>query len=352
MTKYLKKIEERSEYNAYKDSSAFTTPNVSAIVEEIESGEDGVVFNPYVHDYSKDYFTTVAKSDGTITFSGSTSNTISYSTDSGATWSELAQNPSVTVSSGQTVLWKGNCVPNSSNGIGRFSGGTATFDVEGNAMSLLFGDNFIGQTSLTSKDYAFYRLFNGNTKLESAENLSLPATTLTIYCYQEMFNGCTSLTTAPQLLATTLGQGCYSYMFCGCSSLTTAPQLPATTLANNCYQSMFQGCTSLTTAPQLPATILADSCYEGMFASCTSLTMAPQLLATTLADYCYQYMFGDCTSLNSITCLATDISASNCTRYWVSGVASSGTFTKADSMTSWTSGPNGIPSGWTVQDAN
>ena len=36
-------------------------------------------------------------------------------------------------------------------------------------------------------------------------------------------------------------------MFEGCTSLTTAPELPATDLAyaTNCYQSMFQGCTSL-----------------------------------------------------------------------------------------------------------
>ena len=61
-------------------------------------------------------------------------------------------------------------------------------------------------------------------------------------------------------------------------------------------------------------------------------------------------MFNGCKKLNSITCIATDISATNCTYNWVSGVASSGTFTKTGSMTSWTSGANGIPSGWTVED--
>ena len=51
--------------------------------------------------------------------------------------------------------------------------------------------------------------------------------------------------------------------------------LPATTLANNCYASMFRICSSLTTAPALPATTLADSCYESMFYNCTALTAAP-----------------------------------------------------------------------------
>ena len=37
------------------------------------------------------------------------------------------------------------------------------------------------------------------------------------------------------------------------------------------FRSLFQGCTSLTTAPSLPATTLADSCYSQMFYGCTSL---------------------------------------------------------------------------------
>ena len=86
-----------------------------------------------------------------------------------------------------------------------------------------------------------------------------------------MFEGCTSLTTAPALPASTLASSCYSYMFYNCTSLTTAPALPATTLARSCYNSMFNGCTSLTTAPALPATTLASYCYSSMFYGCTSL---------------------------------------------------------------------------------
>ena len=50
------------------------------------------------------------------------------------------------------------------------------------------------------------------------------------------------------------GFACFYMLFNGCTSLTTAPALPATTLAEYCYFSMFGGCTSLTTAPALPAT--------------------------------------------------------------------------------------------------
>ena len=113
---------------------------------------------------------------------------------------------------------------------------------------------------------------------------------------------------------------------------------------------MFQGCTSLTTAPELPATTLANDCYGRMFQGCTSLTTAPELQATTLAEQCYTYMFSGCTSLNSIKCLATDISALNCTYNWVENVASTGTFIKNPNMSSWTTGISGIPENWTVQD--
>jgi hypothetical protein len=138
-----------------------------------------------------------------------------------------------------------------------------------------------------------------NVDIVDASKLILPATTLTENCYQSMFYGCTSLTTAPKLPATTLTENCYYRMFYGCTSLTIAPKLPATALDYSCYASMFYGCTSLTTAPELPATTLADFCYDNMFYNCTSLTAAPELPATELAEYCYQYMFRYCTSLTT-----------------------------------------------------
>ena len=393
MIEYLKSFDTHADYTAYTASTEFITPNVSICKDDL-----GVHYTPF--DYSQAYFTTVAKTSGTIIFNGSTTaNTLSCSTDNGTNWS-TAQ--SVEVKAGDKVLWKGECKPNPSNGIGKFTNGTANFDVEGNVMSLLYGDNFKGQTSLVGKDFVFRALFTGNTKVISAENLSLPATTLAQYCYTAMFYGCTSLETAPELPATTLAKCCYQNMFWDCTSLATAPELPATTLADSCYELMFYGCTSLTTAPELPATILAyhcygsmfygctslatapvltatrmaDGCYSSMFRDCTSLTSAPVLPATTLAQmcysnmfkgctslssapalpattlvyYCYNGMFDSCTRLNSITCLATNISASNCTTGWVNGVAATGKFTKAASMSSWTTGADGIPSGWDVEE--
>ena len=189
-------------------------------------------------------------------------------------------------------------------------------------------------------------MFQGCTSLTTAP--ALPATTLAESCCSHMFDGCTSLTIAPALPATTLAEICYEYMFNGCESLTSAPALPATTLAGGCYQHMFDGCESLTSAPSLPATTLAEYCYNAMFTGCTSLTTAPQLPAPTLKSSCYRSMFEGCSSLNNVTCLATTgINENYSTTYWMSGVAATGTFTKASGIT-WPTGNYGIPTGWTV----
>ena len=192
----------------------------------------------------------------------------------------------------------------------------------------------------------YYNMFKNCTSITTAP--ALPATTLATSCYRDMFYNCTSLTSAPALPATTLEYQCYNSMFYGCTKLTQAPALPATTLANRCYYYMFEGCSSLTTAPELPATTLAQDCYNSMFSNCTSLTVAPELPAEILYSGCYSYMFYGCAKLKYIKCLATDISATNCTQGWVDGVAATGTFVKSLNMSEWTTGINGIPTGWTV----
>ena len=82
---------------------------------------------------------------------------------------------------------------------------------------------------------------------------------------------------------TSLPQGAFAMLFNGCSTLTSAPKLPSTTLATDCYRGMFLGCSALTKTPALPATTLANFCYSAMFQDCTSLTTAPTLPATTMA---------------------------------------------------------------------
>ena len=328
--------------------SGFTaTGNVAAYQEAFDLSMEPLTFN--------------ILSAGTINWTAtdsSASKTIEYNLNNGDKWASITSNtgssaPTITVNPGDKIQFRGNneqYYDSSSYAYNSFSGSTALFEAEGNVMSLIYGDDFKNKLTI-SRAYAFASLFNNCVNLVSAKNLILPATTLVDCCYQSMFYGCTSLTTAPQLPATTLAYNCYSHMFQGCTSLTTAPKLPATTLASNCYESMFQRCTSLTTAPELPATTLEDYCYQYMFWNCTKLTTAPELPASTLAYSCYSGMFLGCRSLNYIKCLATDISASDCTYSWVKGVASTGTFVKPSSMTSWSTGNSGIPTNWDVQNA-
>ena len=137
-------------------------------------------------------------------------------------------------------------------------------------------------------------------------------------------------------------------MFRDCSSLTQAPSLPATTLTDSCYEQMFSGCFSLTQAPELPATILTDSCYSSMFSDCYSLTEAPELPATVLKNRCYYSMFSNSNKLNWIKAMFTTRPSSTYTGSWVNGVSANGVFVK-NTREKWTNiGVDAVPKGWKI----
>ena len=399
--RYIKSYNNTTDLKTDLDDGKLDHPYVAKI-------NDTIDFNSIGTDWKKEYFTIIALSDGTISYSHKEgSNPMFYSINEGE-WIETTVSVDITVSKNDMIRFKSNRGNQAYNQETFTSGGTALFEVAGNLMSLVAGDDFatyVPKTNATGTDGELYcsfkyffkdceglmsaknliikycdnesfsDFFNGCLRLLTAPKLpattlanscysymfancqnlasapALPAMTLANNCYYHMFDGCTNLTSAPALPATTLADSCYCGMFYWCTSLTQAPALPATTLATNCYNSMFWNCTSLKTAPVLPATTLTNSCYSYMFQGCTSLITAPELPATTLTSYCYAGMFFGCTSLNYIKCLAEDVSADGCTSVWVNDVASTGTFVKAASMTKWTTGENGIPDGWTAQNA-
>ena len=270
-------------------------------------------------------------SDGKIAWkarSNAAYRTIEYSKNGGE-WITIESNTysagnNFSVVTGDIVQFRGN-LKNTGNAAGNtfssFSATTCTFKVYGNIMSLFNSTEFATATTF-NYSASTYSLFYYCTGLTDASNLLLPATTLAHGCYENMFEGCTSLTTAPELPATTLATYCYQYMFGDCTSLTTAPELPATTLAQDCYREMFINCTSLTTAPELPATTLTNYCYYSMFKGCTSLTTAPELPATILAQQCYQNMFASCTSLTTAPSLPATTLAQQCYSNMFSGCTS------------------------------
>ena len=282
-------------------------------------------------DYASQYFTMEVLTAGTICFKAGASataasnrRTIQYSKNNG-TWNSITSTTGGTtfsVSAGDVIRFKGTNATYSSRSASTyantFSGTTAKVKIYGNIMSFIVGDNF--QTAKTFSSTYVFRSFLSISGVMDAENLVLPATALTEGCYMG-------------LLADTM--------------ISIAPKLPATVLAKSCYWNLFLRCANLVTPSELPAITMKESCYRAMYYG-TSITTAPDLSATTLTTSCYYQMFDQCSELNYIKCLATNISATTPLNSWVRGVASSGTFVKAASMSSWPSGNNGIPSGWTV----
>lgn len=326
---YLKQFMSKNEKDTFDENHNYD------YVSYTEEDDDSMVNDT---DYSLKYLTFVALEDGAFSWSGfsydyeEVENKISYSLDEGETWSEPQLIFTVQVHEGDRVLWKGVDLETVNdmihvNGVGLFGESTCQFNVEGNIMSLIHGDDFQNNSRLFYQ-YIFMELFKG-TKVVNAKNLIIPSMDMTQLCYTSMFENCTYLVTAPLVLpATNLfpsdwdGIGCYGYMFKNCPSLKTAPKLPATTLHSYCYQEMFLNCTSLKRAPELPA--------------------------SKLKQYSYDRMFKGCTNLKWIKMLATNTSETNCLREWVDGLSENGTFTKLSTMETLPSGVNGIPNNWEI----
>ena len=214
-----------------------------------------------------------------------------------------------TSAEGQLVITGGTFV---------FSASTGTeFNVKGNIYSLITGQASppAAFPPPSAIGYAMFeaRHFSGlfaHCPVVSAEHLFIPyAEGVTGLC-SNMFFACDKLVKAPAVLPSA-----YNYKY---AALGVIKPLPS-------------------------------ECYANMFANCTSLTRAPELPMSSLTMNCYSNMFWGCDNLNYVKCLATDVQGTNYTSEWLRYVSPTGTFVKA-SGTTWPTGMNGIPSGWTVQE--
>lgn len=117
--------------------------------------------------------------------------------------------------------------------------------LEGNIMSLIYPEGeFETATEFPYDEYGYEKInwFEGLFSREEgmgdaiidAGNLLLPATTLTSRCYFKMFQGCTSLVTAPELPAATLAEYCYNSMFWGCFKINEIKCLATDISADRC----------------------------------------------------------------------------------------------------------------------
>lgn len=114
------------------------------------------------------------------------------------------------------------------------------YDVDGTAMSLIFGDDFKdknyipGEYCVPSFTYADYGTWDNNLIKILQPDIFLPAIVLCESCYAVMFSHCSSLTNSPTLPAPILTDGCYWGMFYGCEKLGYIKMLATDISANDC----------------------------------------------------------------------------------------------------------------------
>lgn len=297
---------------------------------------------------SKSSYLTIAPIEDGLTVSFS--NPCYYCINGDGAWVQLSsgtQTPAI--SSGDKISFKSTTLkPNSSSGIGTFTT-NKRFNLEGNIMSMLFGDDAITSISLEGYPYAFKFLFRSSKVVRVSKDF-LPATTLSVDCYRGLFYECPYLVNSPDLPAMRMKDSCYRGMFYSCPSLVEVCELPAMELAENCYWSMYQFCTALISVQeQLPAMELKTSCYSSMYNGCSILREGPKLPALKLVSSCYTYLYKNCYRINRIHAMFLTSPSSTYTKEWVINVPSSGTFIK-NVDASWNNifGTSYIPNGWDV----
>ena len=195
-------------------------------------------------------------------------------------------------------------------------------------------------------DYGCYNMFKTCTALVDISNVTLSAPIMGAHCYDNMFNGCTALTTImPRIEVSYIGeQSCYQ-MFNTCKKLEAAPEIIVDSIGRagcqqmfyNCSTSasvglssagnivvngkiaslglndMYLKCTRLTTAPSVTAgsiesdgTVNTGGCYR-MFNGLPNLTSAGDLNVGTIGTLACQQMFYNCTKFAHAPKITADI---------------------------------------------
>lgn len=181
----------------------------------------------------------------------------------------------------------------------------------------------------------------------------LSATEVSERCYESTFQNCVNLNTAEALpINVTAPYCCYRTYYN--SGLQNPPAvLPATQLSLRCYQQMFYG-SKVTVTPELPAEgslSALDSyaeCYSGMFENCSQLTRTANI-AMRYYSACNN-IFKNCPKLSNITVYDCDAGGTD----WVSGVSHEGIINLSspeiptDAKVAAGRRDGHIPSGWHV----
>lgn len=167
----------------------------------------------------------------------------------GGNWETLEANDSREFYKGQFVSFKKTYTLGGNFGTFVIKG---MCNLRGNCMSMVFGDSGYKNNDLSELYQPFCAMFENCNGIVSVDPTFLPATTLAANCYEAMFRGCTSLTTAPELPATTLANGCYYSMFYGCTKLNYIKMLATDISAPACLGFWVSGVASTGTFVKNP----------------------------------------------------------------------------------------------------
>lgn len=197
------------------------------------------------------------------------------STD-GISWGDYSVGGKIQLQEGETAYFKAKTT---NNKMGSDWGRANSFFVEdGQASAAGPLTALLGQEPAELTDFCFYNLFAYCSGLVDASGIEFPASKPQGQaCYSSMFWNCSALTAAPETelpKGDNLDSDVYNSMFRWCTGLSDASKLKLPTAAGqNCFRHMFEGCVSLTAAPQVPAPGTGSTSYlfSDMFNGCTSL---------------------------------------------------------------------------------
>lgn len=280
-----------------------------------------------------EYFriTNISNEAGEFSIGVYSNGTMEYSLD-GVNWTsyDLTTKPSVNVNPNSNIYLRGTNFKNKQSGsVINF---TKDYTVGGNFMSL---SNYatMGSVTTINNNNLIQRTFSNQTHLVSAADLNFGnVTTIGDNCLQEIFNGCTSMTTPPDLSGlTSVATYGLSNIFNSCYSLTTPPDLSGlTSIGSNGLRNIFFGCISLTTGPDLSnVTSISQNGLESAFYGCSKISTV--------------------TTPN-----ISDLTQNNVLNNWLSNAGTEVTGTKVVNVptgaTITTNSYSGIPTGWTRVD--
>ncbi len=200
-----------------------------------------------------------------------------------------------------------------------------------------FNNMFYGCTSLTSNPYYPDNTYDPTKAIPAAGGIILGShdKNAAARSFENMFYSCTALTDMSSVWSPSMSNDCNasyscSNMFRNCTHLVRGACPRDTVSAIYCWQHMFRGCTALKSVVGFNLSNTANYCCRYMFYGCTSLEVSPYLTPDTLVGTRpYDYMFAGCTNLHCI--ITNQNTHGSTTLAWTWHLPETGVFIKTNS---------------------